>query len=339
MAASLKHLAEFFHAMATQLDAGISIHEAVEAHAKAMRGGRLRWSAERWSERLAGGGTWSDGLKDSGDLLPPGTAEIIEAGEKTGRLSQCCRLLAKDFDQRIKLSRSLMAMTWYPMLILVVALGLGCLMAFLNPFGNFPAPTNNKAKAGKAADNQAHGWRFVIAVAAIGSVAVAGAVTFRLTLPHYWYGILPLNPRLAWRQSTMQFFRTWHMAASGGLLADHSLDLAGRGIQHPKYARLIRTMARQVGEQRIPPSQLLGPSGFLDRLEITQVVTMEQTGAVDETLERLADQATERFARSLKLWIGLLVGVLIFCVLGYVLWIVLQFALGYASMLDPKNYR
>ncbi|HTL51074.1 MAG TPA: type II secretion system F family protein [Planctomycetota bacterium] len=337
MAAPLKHLTEFFHALSVQLDAGITIHDALQAHAKSLPGGRLRSEADHWCDVLARGGTWSEGLKQSGKFLPPGTAEIIEAGETTGRLSQCCKLLAEDFEQRIKLSRSLMALSWYPALILVLALGLGCLMTFLNPFGTMTAQFQHQSKAKVEVDNQHKGWLFVTVVCVTGVGAIATAITLRVTLPHYWYGLLPLNPRLAWRQSSLQFLRTWHMAAAGGLLADRSLALAGQSIQHPGYRRQIQRIAAQVGAEHRPPSEFLGPSGFLDRTEITQIVTMEKTGAVDETLKRMADQATERFTRSLKLWIAFLVGLLVVCVVGYVLYIVIMFALGYAGMLKSAG--
>lgn len=341
MAASLNTLAEFFHGVATQLEAGLAIQEILAAQAAALGSGRFGDAIRMWRDRVEKGGTWSDGLQASGAYLPPGTAAVIAAGERTGRLPACCKLLADDFEQRIKLSRTLMATAWYPLLVLTVALFVAGLMLFLNPAGKFQAQMQRKPgqQAVVAAQSEAAGKLFLWIVAGAAATAIGGAVTWRLLAPHQWYGLLPLNPRLTWRQSSLQFFRTWHMAAAGGLLPDQCMQLAGDSIQHPGYRRQIHAIAAQVREQRIPPSQLLGPSRFVDVVELQQIVTMEKTGNVEETLGRLAAAAGDRFARGLKLWMGLMIGLLVAAVIGFVIWQIISFFLAYVGMWDMKNYR
>ncbi|MGH7145771.1 MAG: type II secretion system F family protein [Planctomycetota bacterium] len=338
MAVSLTDLAEFFHSLAAQLDAGIGLHEALDAQGRAMRGGRLKQAVLHWAEVVAAGRPWSEGLRETVGVLPPGSAAAIAAGEQTGRLGPCCKLLSADFERRVKLARTLMSLTWYPMLVLVFAIAVGGLLAFLNPFASIGAMLNQQGGAPSVAAVKAHnmqiGWLYVGTVITCGVIFTAAAITLRVTAPHYWYGMLPLNPRLAWRQASLQFLTTWQMGAASGLLADRALELAGESIQFPHYRRMIEKFAQRVRTENIPPSQLLGPSGFLEKNEISQVVTMEKTGSADEILGRLARAAEERFGRSLKLWVGFIVTSLIVLVIALVVVFVIAFALSYAHMLE-----
>ena len=85
--------AEFYHQLAQLTSAGIGVVPALEQIKRSPPARSFREPLQHFLEELANGRTLSDSMQYGG-WLPVFDTALIEAGERSGRLDDCFRLLA-----------------------------------------------------------------------------------------------------------------------------------------------------------------------------------------------------------------------------------------------------
>ena len=86
-------------------------------------------------EQIAGGSTFTDAVQRCGHWLPAFDLALLEAGEHSGRLDACFRLLADYYTDRARLARQMIGDLAYPVFLLHFAV-------FIFPFAQFFASGN-----------------------------------------------------------------------------------------------------------------------------------------------------------------------------------------------------
>jgi len=118
----LANRGEFYFQMASQVEAGIPIVVALSNQLS----NPLSPSFVRPIETLIGhieqGGGVADSLDAIGDWLPTFDRALIRAGEDSGRLDQCFRVLAEYYRERAELSKRVISFAIYPILVVHVAI-------------------------------------------------------------------------------------------------------------------------------------------------------------------------------------------------------------------------
>jgi len=109
----LTQRAEFYHQLGQLTSAGIPIVHALEQIHRNPPAVSFRRPLQRLLEQLAGGSTLSDSLGQL-DWLPVFDLALIGAGEKSGRLDACFRLLADYYNDRARLVKQVMSQLIYP---------------------------------------------------------------------------------------------------------------------------------------------------------------------------------------------------------------------------------
>jgi type II secretory pathway component PulF len=122
--------ADLYQQLAQSLSAGITLIAALEM---IERSGLPADELARFRDLLAvlrEGGTFTDAVRSTGHWLPAFDIALIHAGEQSGRLPECFRLLSNDYAQRARLARQTLAALAYPVFLLHLAV-------FLFPFAQF----------------------------------------------------------------------------------------------------------------------------------------------------------------------------------------------------------
>ena len=105
--------AELFHQLNQLTSAGIPIVRALEQIKRSPPAASFRAPLQRLLDGLAKGATLTESLQ-SLDWLPPFDLALIGAGEQSGRLDACFRLLADYYNDRARVIRQVISQLIYP---------------------------------------------------------------------------------------------------------------------------------------------------------------------------------------------------------------------------------
>jgi type II secretory pathway component PulF len=118
----LSQRAEVYHQFATLTKAGLGLIAAVDLLREAPTSRSLRKPLGRIRELLDQGTTFTEALiQGHPSWLPAFDLALIEAGEKSGRLDVCFRILADYYAERARLARQILSDLAYPAFMLHLA--------------------------------------------------------------------------------------------------------------------------------------------------------------------------------------------------------------------------
>ena len=106
--------AEFYHQLAQFTTAGIGIVRSLEQIKNKPPARSYREPLQRLITELAAGRTLTESLRQLGSWLPEFDIALIEAGERSGRLDACFRLLADYYNDRARIAKQVISQLIYP---------------------------------------------------------------------------------------------------------------------------------------------------------------------------------------------------------------------------------
>src|SRR5262245_46783216 len=102
----LSRRAELYHQLGSTIAAGIPIIQALEIVSDTRGARTLQKPLQHLIVQLQQGATFSEALRSLGQWLPDFDVALLSAGEKSGRLDACFRLLSDYYSERARLVRS-----------------------------------------------------------------------------------------------------------------------------------------------------------------------------------------------------------------------------------------
>jgi type IV pilus assembly protein PilC len=109
--------AEFYHQLAQLTAAGLGVTNALEQINRHPPGHSFRKPLQIFLTELAQGKTLSNSLRCA-NWLPDFDLTLIEAGERSGRLDSCFRILADYYNERARLVKQILAQLAYPVFLI-----------------------------------------------------------------------------------------------------------------------------------------------------------------------------------------------------------------------------
>ena len=106
--------AEFYHQLAQLTSAGIGILSALEQIKRNPPSRSYREPLQRLLDELAKGHAFAESLRRLGAWLPEFDIALIDAGERSGRLDICFRLLADYYNDRARIAKQVISQLIYP---------------------------------------------------------------------------------------------------------------------------------------------------------------------------------------------------------------------------------
>src|SRR5438445_9537238 len=114
--------AEFYHQLGQLTSAGLGLVRALEQLKRNPPARSYRQPIQRLLDELASGFTLTESLQRLGHWLPAFDIALAQAGEQSGRLDACFRLLADYYTDRARLARQVIADLAYPAFLLHFAI-------------------------------------------------------------------------------------------------------------------------------------------------------------------------------------------------------------------------
>ena len=128
----LSRRAELYHQLASLTSAGVNLPQACRILEQAPPARSFHRPLQQLIARLEEGYSITESLHSLGKWMPPFDIALVSAGEQSGRLDQCYRLLAGYYQERAQLARSLTSELMYPAFVIHAAIFLFPLPQFFS---------------------------------------------------------------------------------------------------------------------------------------------------------------------------------------------------------------
>lgn len=332
----LKHLVAFLRRSSTAIHAGIDVRKLWEMEAKRAPA-RLQTPFRAILERISLGDSMAESMATQSNLFPSMVIELVDMGEKSGRLEQVLSQLAEQYEQLARLKRTFIAGITWPMIQLTAAV---VIVAFLIWFMGEVVP----AMGGQAID-----------VLGIGLVGTSGALTFLggvltmaaailflfFALRNQWFGETPIRlflriPYVGSTLETMSLARlTWtlSMALESGLSAQRSMKMALASSQLPHFIAVTRQVDADLQSGREFHEALRDTHCFSHEF-LTMLETAEMSGQLSESMIRLSNEYSQRAEASTKILVTLSTFGIWAMVATFIIFMIFRLAMFYIGTLQ-----
>lgn len=110
----LSRRAEFYYQVSQLVAAGIGLVQAVEQLERNPPSASFRKPLQLLVQKIHAGATFTDALRSTSGWLPQFDLALIEAGERSGRIDNCLRVLADYYNARARLIKQMLSQLMYP---------------------------------------------------------------------------------------------------------------------------------------------------------------------------------------------------------------------------------
>lgn len=256
------------------------------------------------SQRIGEGESTAEALAACGGYFPPLACDLVDVGERTGRLDEVLLLLAEHYEHLLELRRVFLFGILWPAIQLGAAIGIiGMLIGILGAIGakDFDGHPVDVLGLGFV------GTSGVIAYLFLVGLLLGGITVLSMALLRGWLGPGPMQVAMRvpvvghclQTAALSRFAWTLSMSLDAGLDAMRALRLAMRSTQNIYYTVHHATAESVLQEGREFHEALRAtgvfPVEFLQALE-----TAELAGSPGETLQRLANDYREQAKRAAK---------------------------------------
>jgi type II secretory pathway component PulF len=316
----LSRRADFYHQLAQLTGAGISLVRALEELKRHPPDGSYREPMARMLEQIADGATFTGAVQRCGHWLPAFDIALLAAGEHSGRLDTCFRLLADYYRERARLARQMIADLAYPVFLLHFAI-------FIFPFAQFFMSGNWTRYLGQTLGV------LIPLYALAGLIIFAGQSRHGETWRAWVEAVLAPIPILGAARRDLALARlatALEALLRAGVSIIQAWELAATASGSPALRRTVLAWRSQV-DRGLTPSEAVSASNRFPELFAAQYATGEISGQLDDTLARLHAYYQEEGSRKLQVVSRWFPRAIYFCVVLMIAYRVIHFYAGYFS--------
>jgi type IV pilus assembly protein PilC len=292
-----RDLVVFTLQLATLVKAGVPLLQGLGTLARHNSDPTLQDILNKVAQQVKSGNSLGVSLQAHPEVFSTWYVGMVEAGEASGMLDVTLQRLADSLEKRLQLAHQVRAALAYPLVVLVVALlVLTVLVMWVIPmfgplFADFgdalPWPTVWVLEA-SAFMNSHILWLLAFGVSVGLLLKKILRTDWGQTTRERLLLTLPLMGAVWLKTSVVHFTRTLSGLLKSGVPILESLTLAGRTSGLRRLEHALREAQRSVGEGHSLADPLLA-SGVFPPFVTEMVRVGESTGALDTTLEKVAD--------------------------------------------------
>jgi type IV pilus assembly protein PilC len=328
----LADLVIFTRQLATMVDAGLAMVQSLQALAEQTTNKVMRDVIKDVCTRVEGGDSFSEALQKHPKAFSRLYICMVAAGEKGGLLAEILARLAVYLENAARLRKKVKSAMMYPTVVSVVAVLITIFLLvkvvpvfgeIFNSFGaQLPAPTQFLINLSKFVQK----WVFLLLPVGAGGVY---SWFYFIKTPvgrKFWdtYRIrLPIFGGIAHKICLARFTRTLASLVRSGVPILEVLQIVSQTVGNVVMEQAIRTASYDI-ERGENISAALGKHPIFPTMIIRMVTAGEQTGKIDNMLERIADFLDEEIETTLSgltaliepiliVFLGVVVGGMVIC--------------------------
>ena len=318
--------AELFHQLAQLTSAGIGVVRALEQIKRSPPAPSFREPLQRLLNELTRGATLAESLQPLG-WLPAFDLALIEAGEHSGRLDACFRLLADYYNDCARIARQVIADLIYPVVLFHLAI-------FIFPFAQFFLSGNLPAYLAKT-------FGVLIPIYAVVALAIYATQSkhgenWRARIE----SLLRPIPILGTARHCLALSRlaaALEALISAGVNIIEAWDLAAAASGSPALRHAVQAWKPQVTAGQTP-SEAVRLRPIFPEMFANLYASGEVSGKLDETLRHLNRLYNEEGTRKLHAFAQWTPRILYFLVALMIAYKVVQFWLGYFNEINAASH-
>lgn len=302
-----KEKLSLFSDLATMLNAGIPILEAVESLENDSRG-NLRKVLLSLKKSLSNGESLSHAMGRMPRAFDPVSINTIHAAEAGGTLEQTLSDLVVDTKREIEFSDQLRNTMIYPAFVMVVFLAIVVLMltfvipriakVFSTMKVHMPWVTRQMISLSNFfMDN----WLIILVVFVAIIVGISLVVSFNKRLITRVLLSLPLLKRLGISIDLARFTRSFGLLLRSGVPIVEALTLSERVVQKKSIIQVIHMMKQDIEAGKPIALSMRKSRAVIPMIMARSVETAEITGTLEQTMKNLSDYFDEQVTSSLKI--------------------------------------
>ncbi|MHB9154484.1 MAG: type II secretion system F family protein [Endomicrobiales bacterium] len=290
-------VAVFSRQLATMINSGVSILDAVDDIADMVMNQRFHRLLKGIAGDIREGSTFSDAMKKYQKIFGRVFISMVAAGEKSGKLGKVLLDMASYLENSVKLKRKVRAASVYPLSVAAFFFLVLCgIVLFLIPrfktmFGSFgvelPLPTRVVMGISDAGIRNFH-WLALLAIGLVTSVTMI----YRTPPGRFFFDELKLNlPILGGMVSKIVFARFFQSLATllkSGVDIISSLEIAAKVTDNMPIEQVINTIKGRVIEGSTLSSEM-ERSPVFPRMVCRMTAVGEKSGKLDEMFNKLSD--------------------------------------------------
>lgn len=322
----LTDLVMFTRQLATMIDAGLAMVQSLQALAEQTQNKVMRDVIKDVCTRVEGGDSFSEALQKHPKAFNRLYVAMVGAGEKGGLLSEILARLATYLENSARLQKKVKSSMMYPTVVTVVAIGITVflLVKVIPVFGDIysgfgaklPAPTQFLIDLSNLL--KSYFLLFLIG----GGGAVYGWLYFIKTPVgrEFWDARrikLPIFGGIAHKICLARFTRTLSSLIRSGVPILEVLQIVSQTVGNVVMEKAIKVSSSDI-ERGESISVALGKHPVFPNMIIRMISAGEQTGKIDNMLERISDFLDEEIEVTLDGLTSLIEPILI-VVLGVVI--------------------
>jgi type IV pilus assembly protein PilC len=328
----LQDLVIFTRQLATMVDAGLAMVQSLQALAEQTTNKIMRDVIKDVCARVESGDSFSEALQKHPKAFSRLYTCMVAAGEKGGLLAEILARLATYLENAARLRKKVKSAMMYPTVVTVVAILITIFLlvkvvpVFGEIFSSFgaalPAPTQFLIDISTIVK------KYLVLLLLVGGGAVYGWLYFIKTPPgrHFWDARrikLPIFGGIAHKICLARFTRTLASLIRSGVPILEVLQIVSQTVGNVIMEKAIKTASIDI-ERGESISAALGKHSIFPPIIIRMVTAGEQTGKIDNMLERISDFLDEEIETTLAgltaliepiliVFLGVVVGGMVIC--------------------------
>src|SRR5213083_67756 len=329
---ALADLVVFTRQLATMVDAGLAMVQSLQALAEQTTNKVMRDVIRDVCTRVESGDSFSQALTKHPKVFNKLYVSMVDAGEKGGLLAEVMARLATYLESTARLRKKVKSAMMYPTAVTVIAIGITIflLVKVVPVFGEIysgfgaklPGPTQFLINISNVMKN------YILYILPAMGAAVYGWFFYIKTKPgrEFWDRTrikLPIFGPIAHKICLARFTRTLASLIRSGVPILEVLNIVSNTVGNVVMEKAVRTAAGDI-ERGEGISVALGKHPVFPPMIIRMITAGEQTGKLEQMLERISDFLDEEIETTLSgltslieplliVFLGVVVGGMVIC--------------------------
>jgi type IV pilus assembly protein PilC len=322
---SISEIATFCRQLSIMISAGIRIKEALNILARqTVFSRRFRKVILEIALNVETGDSLAEAFRKTG-VFDNVLISMLEAGEEGGVLDRTLKRAADFYESMKRLQDEVKSAMAYPLFVLFFAVVIVLVISFyilpnlVRAFGtSIPlSPTIRSLLKANEFLSENWPWFSVLVVGIIAGIFVLMKSRYGVYIKEYLSFIFPPVRKLRQNMGLERFARTLGILVGSGVRITDAIKMAAQASSSPSIIRKTEEMVRKISEGKTL-RDTFAESGVFPQLIYEMIGTGEETGKVDEVMERVADFYEDIVKNSVKQLVSLVEPLLIAGVGGFV---------------------
>ena len=305
---ALADLVVFTRQLSTMVDAGLAMVQSLQALAEQTTNKVMRDTIKDICTRVEGGDSFSEALQKHPKVFNRLYVCMVAAGERGGLLAEILSRLATYLENTARLRKKVKSAMMYPTAVTIIALGITVflLVKVVPVFGDVYKGFGSKLPAPTQAliDLSNFVRSYILYIVAALVAAGYGWFSWLKTKKglEFWDGTrikLPIFGQIAHKICLARFTRTLASLVRSGVPILEVLQIVSNTVGNVIMEKAIRAAATDI-ERGEGIATALGKHPVFPSMIIRMVTAGEQTGKLENMLERISDFLDEEIETTLS---------------------------------------